>query len=367
MRTRTRKRDFAGSGDAATRLPTRAPDASASATPERAASERNPRRESASAGDAPCVMSPRGINARSHMSKRSSRNSGSFFLCAVLLLGAGAPPVLSAQGDILVLYALDSDWSELARAGAPVGRPAKIGDRVVSQISLGPYRVRGIQLGSGNSASAISGAVALSRFPARLIVTLGPVGALTDDLRSGDWVEIGSYTAYGSGSWTPEGFRPKHEKEAATGAQGLAAGSWISTRLRHSLLEGISGASLEQRLGVLAASGDAFIQSTAKREELRSVTKADVVEMNLGGIEAVAKAFQIPALHWRVVSDRADDQAAEDFLGFAKGYGGAGGKALAEAIKTLPKDPADATSYPALERLLKLPAPETKSPSEKAR
>lgn len=277
----------------------------------------------------------------------------SFFWGCMLLVGVGFPGTLRGQGDVLILYALDQDWAALEKLGAPIGKPIRIGSKVIHQVSLGTRRVRGLKLGSGLIESTLAAATALTRQPAGVIVTLGPVGALSDDLMPGDWVEVGAFVRYGSGTWTADGFRLNKENEPIErGVPATGAGA-ISKSMSQALLP--KDARPGSRLGILAASGDAFVQSDSRRSELRQTTKAQVVEMNLAGIEVVARSFAISSLHWRVVSDRADQQALEDFSKFAKEYDGRGGKALGEAILRLPKDVRAATSYPALQRLLKSP------------
>ena len=75
--------------------------------------------------------------------------------------------------------------------------------------------------------------------------------------------------------------------------------------------------------------------------------------MNLFGLLTVCAGHHLSLINWRIVSDKADDKAGEDFRKFTETYDGAGGKALAELIRNLPPNPNSAESYPELNKLLK--------------
>ena len=64
---------------------------------------------------------------------------------------------------------------------------------------------------------------------------------------------------------------------------------------------------------------------------------------------------RVPLRCWRIVSDRADDRAGEDFKTFTARYDGSGGRWIAELIRQLPPNPKAATSYPALRELIAPP------------
>ena len=80
--------------------------------------------------------------------------------------------------------------------------------------------------------------------------------------------------------------------------------------------------------------------------------------MNGFGIALVCADHGVPLFSWKIVSDRADENASEAFRAFVSTYSGGGGKALAEIIQALPANPNDPTSYPAIEKLLRETATE---------
>jgi adenosylhomocysteine nucleosidase len=67
----------------------------------------------------------------------------------------------------------------------------------------------------------------------------------------------------------------------------------------------------------IVATGDAFIASDAKREELRENLKADAVEMEGAAVHQVCRSLEVPCLVIRSMSDMADNSAVEDLQAFA--------------------------------------------------
>lgn len=100
------------------------------------------------------------------------------------------------------------------------------------------------------------------------------------------------------------------------------------------------------------ASGEIFVASDRYRQEFHDKTKADAVDMNLFGLLAVCGDHHVALTNWRIVSDKANDSASEDFRKFVESYDGAGGKAVAELIRNLPPNPNSPQAYPELQKLL---------------
>lgn len=95
-----------------------------------------------------------------------------------------------------------------------------------------------------------------------------------------------------------------------------------------------------------------FIASDNFRAQLPDTTGCDAVDMNLFGLLTVCNDHHLPLTCWRMVSDKADDNASEDFRKFVGSYDGAGGKAIAELISNLPANPNSPESYPNLNKAL---------------
>jgi nucleoside phosphorylase len=263
-----------------------------------------------------------------------------FLVLCVLAPFFSAP---SLRGEtIAFLYALEQDLTSLVAAGATVARTETVGDRTVRTYRLGTHTVVGAMMTSGQAESAVSIATVLAKHRVDAVVTTGVVGALDDDFRIGQTVLIDKVFAWQAGS---------HH-----------AGAWTETpRSRPNLLLWTKFKSEVPSSGV--ASGDVFIADDAERMRLSSLSGMPLVDMNLVGIQIAATAHGLPVFHLRVVSDRADDRASEDFRKFASSYRGELGLRIAELIKALPADEQSPDSYPALKNLLPGVGAETKAAS----
>ena len=111
------------------------------------------------------------------------------------------------------------------------------------------------------------------------------------------------------------------------------------------------------------ASGEQFISTTGDRDSLQSATQADAVDMNSFGLALVCADHGVPLFAWKIISDRADENASETFRNFIAVYSGEGGRALAEIIQALPANPNDPASYPIIQQLLRDTPPETMNPT----
>lgn len=178
--------------------------------------------------------------------------------------------------------------------------------------------------------TAISAEPLLSRYPCDRGFSLGPVGVIGDQQTVGEWLWVAEMAPHQKGAWTAQGFSLADKARVSFDGSSEPA-------LKLPLL-------WQSAARVVVASGEAFVASSSHRSELLRLTGAQAVDMNLFGLAAACASHRLPLISWRIVSDRADDRAAEDFQKFVAGYDGAGGKALAEMIRNLPANPiADTT------------------------
>ena len=105
------------------------------------------------------------------------------------------------------------------------------------------------------------------------------------------------------------------------------------------------------------AAGEQFVSSMGNQDRLQALTQADAVDMNSYGLALVCADHGVPLFSWKIISDRADEEAAEAFKAFTANYSGEGGKALAEVLQSLPPNPNDPSSYPAIEKILRESSP----------
>ena len=248
------------------------------------------------------------------------------------------PPAPLARADtIAFFYALDADLQGLKTAARELGQSASVGTRSIQRLRLGSHTIHAVKMGSGAVETAASAQALLARNRCDWAFSLGPAGALAETVDTGFWYRVGKIVAWqhgSSSSASPEDFP-----------------SWTTDWSKLTATNVPSPLATASNLVV--ASGEQFISTTGDRDRLQALTQADAVDMNGYGLALVCADHGVPLFSWKVVSDRADEEASETFRGFIASYSGEGGKALAEVILSLPANPNDPSSYPAIERALR--------------
>ena len=246
--------------------------------------------------------------------------------CLLMLLICGVRAAIGAQ--LAFFYALEADRTALEAKGGPAGPPVEVGSRTIHRLRLGPHRVLAVRMGSGCLETALSAQALLARFRCDAAYSIGPAGALNEHLVTGTWHRVERVYAW---------------QQAMGNVRELGARTnWVA-----------ANALLHPAPALTLASGEEFIDSTPERERVQALAQADAVDMNLYGLALACQDHRVPLVAWKIISDHADEQAADDFRAFRAGYDGAGGAALADLILTLPPDPADPLSHPAIERALR--------------
>lgn len=245
---------------------------------------------------------------------------------------------ISARGDVIAFfYALDADLQGLKTAAQEMGQSASVGTRSVQRLRLGSHTIYAVKMGSGAVETAASAQALLARNRCDWAFSLGPAGALADTVVPGSWYRVSRVVAWqhgSSASISPADFPAwdtDWSKLAATNVPALLA---TATDL-------------------VVASGEQFISSAGDHDRLQALAEAEAVDMNGYGLAVVCADHGVPLFSWKIVSDRADEEAAETYKAFIAAYSGEGGKALAEIIRSLPPNPNDPASYPAIEKALR--------------
>ena len=260
-----------------------------------------------------------------------------------LFLVISAIGVSWVHGDTIgFFYALDADLQGLKTVAREMGQSAKVGTRSIQRLQLGTHVIYAVKMGSGAVETAASAQALLARCRCDWAFSLGPAGALLENIETGQWVRVAHVIAWqhgSSASASPSDF-PFWDTDWA---------HFPATNLP---------APLQTTSIVSAASGEQFISAVGERDRLQATTQTDVVDMNGFGLASVCADHGVPLFSWKIVSDRADENASEAFRAFVSAYSGEGGKALAKIIQALPANPNDPSSYPAIEKLLRETAPE---------
>jgi nucleoside phosphorylase len=241
--------------------------------------------------------------------------------------------------EIGFLFALDADLQALKKElGEPV-RVIAAGDRRIQVIPARGHRIYALKMESGVTESAVSCTALLSRNRCDVIVTSGVVGGLTEvPTATTPWLRVESVLGYQRGTWSAGQLQTKE--------------ALVAEPPKNSILEAALPSRWKSAVPIKVASGEVFVTDSAQRSELRSRGDCQVVDMNLLGLLTAQKAFEVPGLHFRLISDRADESAGEDFRRFVADYDGEGGRLLAELVRSLPDDKSKPESYEGLRRLL---------------
>lgn len=240
--------------------------------------------------------------------------------------------------NIAFFFALDQDIQTFKAATQFVGQPLEISGRSIYRLKVGTNNVYAVRMGSGPVESAISAAVLLGHFQCDLAISVGPIGALDDQLQVGCWYGVATVRSYQKGSWNADGFQMASPSKSSS----EAGSSLMLPRVPD----------LDVKALVDVASGEIFVASSSFRAQLKSQVAAQAVDMNLYGVATACKEARITLWSWRIVSDHADDAASAAFRTFVNAYKGEGGRAVARMIQQLPPDPNSPEAYPHLKELL---------------
>lgn len=233
--------------------------------------------------------------------------------------------------SVAVFFALDQDLATLRSAGADAAPPLRVGGVSIGRLKIGPHLVYTTQMGSGCVESALAAQALLTRFHCDCAVSIGPAGALSATPEVGAWYRVGRIAA-----WQRLG------DDAGEGSNSHGA-IWEPDVAP---LAGVRcGTTPHATSTVTLISGECFIDRAAQRDELAARWRAELVDMNGFGVAAACRSHRVPLYVWRVVSDRADEEAQQSFRSFVSAYDGAGGRAVAEWIRALPPNPEAAGSY----------------------
>ena len=249
----------------------------------------------------------------------------SYVLAAVLFCNP------AARGDTIgFFYALDADLQGLKTLAREMGQSAQVGSRSIQRLQLGAHSIYAVKMGSGAVETAASAQALLARIRCDWAFSLGPAGALSEAAQTGIWYRVDRVMAW---------------------QRGKTEWPWVTdwSRLPVTNLP----APLQTTSTISVASGEQFIDTAGERDRLQATTQADAVDMNSFGLALVCVDHAVPLFSWKVISDRADENASETFRAFISAYSGAGGRALGEIIQILPANPNDPATYPAIEKLLR--------------
>lgn len=252
-----------------------------------------------------------------------------WFLCSFLFL-LSCP--VSRADNVAVFLALDADLKILKQTTKSAGQATVVGTKTIHRFEIGEHRVYAVIMGSGTVESAVSAESLLARHRCDFAFSIGPAGGLKDAAQVGSWWAV--ERCFSADKSAGRGSASQHHQLPIP----TASENWKVPTL------------FDKAQPAVLASGEGFIASQGSREKLANAGAA-LVDMNTHGLAVACANHEVPLYVWRVVSDLADESAAEHFQKFVASYEGGGAKALVELIQALPANPKAAKSYPGIRRL----------------
>ncbi len=259
------------------------------------------------------------------------------YLFAATALFIGLQPSLAET--IGFLYALDSDLAALK--GADYSAPAnmQVAETSIQGIQIGPHKVWATKMGVGNVETAMNTTHLLAKFPCDIVISTGPAGTLKNDLQPGTWVCASEVIGYQRGTFADKGW--------------ILANTAFQKMVIPTYVQSVLLASTQELTHAKLASGDAFISQDAERRRIQEISNAQVVDMNSFGLALACQRAKTPLLILKVVSDRADKHAGDDFKAFVKSYEGTGGRMTRDLILQLPPSPSSPDTYENIRSLMR--------------
>jgi adenosylhomocysteine nucleosidase len=235
-------------------------------------------------------------------------------LAALLLILVAVPLPASEPGPVVVLGALDAETRPVVAALADRDAVSVLGSACVAG-QLAGRRTVVASTGVGKVNAAMTTALLIERFSPAAVVFTGVAGALDSSLQPGDVVVGERLIQHDLVNDTEQGVVLRSVRNPRDGAENPIALE-PSPRLLGLARQASSRAGLQ--LGRIAgeprpprlsfgtiATGDSFVGSRARKDELRERIGALAVEMEGAAVAQVCHQHGVPYLVVRGISDRA--------------------------------------------------------------
>jgi len=201
------------------------------------------------------------------------------------------------------------------------------------------------QTSVGKVNAAIVTILLIEHFQPQEVIFTGIAGGLNADLHPGDIVVAEKVAQHDFGTMTAEGLEHWGTWNAVTGSKNPiffdANNKLLQLTLNASKVTTIDqintseGKRLPQVIRGTVVTGDMFIASDTKKNELIDRMEADAVEMEGGAVMQVCWQLKVPCIIIRSISDSADNNAKLDYEGFIKVAARNSSQLVIELIKEL--------------------------------
>jgi len=213
--------------------------------------------------------------------------------------------------DAAIFFALNEDLSDFSSSQPLASQPIQVGNQKFYPFMNASGRFIAATTKAGLLETMEPVSLGCGRLNAKRMVSFGLAGAISDQYSVGDVVIVRSVGRHDRGGWlSGGGFKPK-----STDLSDVSRDAFTD-RVAARFIELCREKGLSVMDGGRLVSGDAFISSDDYRSKLAADFNADLVDMNSAAFTAVSESFKRPCLIVRVISDKADAQASEDFSAF---------------------------------------------------
>ncbi len=248
-----------------------------------------------------------------------------FVTLALVALGCAAPVTQHASGGLAAIIGITREIAPVeARLESPTVE--RIHGVVFTSGTIGATRIVTARVGVGKVNAAVAATLLLDHFSPAAVIFSGTAGALDPDLTPGDVVIGTTIGHYDFGTVTAAAFVRGPTRDPASGQLDPAffpAGSELLAAARRAAMtvkpsrlpDAEPGPAARVSEGVIVT-GDAFMSSPVRRDELRRELKASAVEMEGAAVAQVCARFGVPLIVIRSITDRAEAQAMGSYERF---------------------------------------------------
>ena len=217
---------------------------------------------------------------------------------------------------------------EIAPVEARLQSPAveRVRDVIFTSGTIDGARIITARVGVGKVNAAEATTLLLDHFSPAAVIFSGTAGAVDPDLNPGDVVVGTAVGHHDFGTVTASAFVRGPTRDPASGQldplffpagpELLAAARRAAVTVKPSRLPDAEPGGVPKIIEGVIVTGDSFISSAARRDELRGALKASVVEMEGAAAAQVCARFGVPVIVIRSVTDRAQAQAMPSYVQF---------------------------------------------------
>jgi len=260
-------------------------------------------------------VEPRGRRARRRL----------FITLGLAAVTGAAPGTQQLSGRVVAVIGITR---EIAPVEARLQSPTieRVRDVVFTSGTIDGVRIMTARVGVGKVNAAEATTLLLDHFSPAAVIFSGTAGAVDPDLNPGD-VVIGTAVGHHDfGTVTASAFVRGPTRDPASGQVDpvffpadpglLAAARRAAVTLKPARLPDAEPGLVARISEGVIVTGDSFISSSERRDELRSELKASVVEMEGAAVAQVCARFGVPLIVIRSVTDRAQAQAMPSYQRF---------------------------------------------------